>query len=150
MKICFLFVLLASGAFIYSNAALAQSQESVSKYVDNLNRTIDHAVVNKDFTTLDRHYAEDFVFTHGTGHVDSKESWIQDIQNMGQARFASREHDSTVVEVHNDVAIVSGKLAVVRESGKEVRKYNLRYVRVFALRNKTWQMISHRTTKEWH
>jgi ketosteroid isomerase-like protein len=150
MKNISLFIALVVSFLHVHDIAFAQSEEVTRKVVDDLNRAIDRAVVEKDFATLQKHYGEDFVFTHGTGDIDSKASWIKNIQNMGTARFASREHDSTVVEVHGDIAIVSGKLSVTRESGNEIRKYHLRYVRVFALRKRIWQMISHRTTSEWH
>src|SRR5687768_13603846 len=101
-----------------SHLSLAQSKEETAKFLDDLNRSIDRAVVKKDFASLEKFYGDDFVFTHGTGHVSSKESWIRDIQNMGDDRFASREHDSTTVEMHGDIGIISGKLSVLRESKK--------------------------------
>lgn len=129
----------------------AQTDAELSKIVDEVNRELDHAVVKKDAAFLKKHYGEDFVFTHGTGQIDSKKSWVNHIQTMkAPDRFASREHDSTHVELHGDIAIVTGKLTVVRETKDESRKYALWYVRVFALRKKVWQLISHRTTKEWH
>jgi ketosteroid isomerase-like protein len=120
------------------------------KTIDDLNRKIDQAVVAKDLKFLTQHYGEDFVFTHGTGLIDSKKSWLASIQkNKG---YASRTHDSTIVELHPDIAIVTGKLTVGRlEPAKDgTTKYSLKYVRVFALRKKNWEMISHRTTSEWH
>jgi ketosteroid isomerase-like protein len=137
-------------AFI-GNFAFAQPSDSdVKKTVDDLNRKIDKAVVAKDFQTLEKHYGADFVFTHGTGLVDSKQSWIEAIKkNTG---YLSREHDSTTVELHGDVAIINGKLTVGRgEPAKDgTTRYSLWYVRVFALRTNKWEMISHRTTSEWH
>jgi len=136
-----------------ATGALAQPavQDSVLiKTVDALNRTIDRAVTSKDFKILQKHYGEDFVFTHGTGLIDSKSSWLESVKkNKG---YASREHDSTIVELHKDIAIVIGKLTVGRlEAAKDgTMKYSLRYVRVFVLRKKNWEMISHRTLEEWH
>jgi ketosteroid isomerase-like protein len=123
---------------------------AVIKLIDDTNRKIDRAVVSKDISFLEQHYGEDFVFTHATGLIDSKKSWIETIKkNKG---YAAREHDSTIVELHKDLAIIAGKLTVTRlEPAKDgTAKYSLRYVRVFALRKKKWQMISHRSTSEWH
>jgi ketosteroid isomerase-like protein len=131
--------------------SFAQTDNGTSKAIDDLNRAIDRAVVNRDLATLEKHYGEDFVFTHGTGKVDSKESWVKSVQRLtDDNRFTSREHDSTQVELHGDVAIITGKLSVIRLTPKETKRYALRYVRVYALRKKTWQLISHRTTEEWH
>ena len=130
---------------------IAQSNEEISKTIDDLNRALDNAVVNKDIATLNKHYGDDFVFTHGTGLVDSKESWINNIKKLTEEnRFTSREHDSTQIELHDDIAIITGTLTVERLNKQQKQKYALRYVRVYAFRNKIWQLISHRTTKEWH
>jgi ketosteroid isomerase-like protein len=136
---------------VVSIQATAQTKEEIIRTIDDLNRMIDRAVVKKDIAILQKHYGDDFVFTHGTGDIDSKESWIKNIQNMPEGdRFVSREHDSTIVEPHGDIAILTGKLSVERQSKEKVSKYSLKYVRVFALRKKVWQMISHRTYMEWH
>jgi ketosteroid isomerase-like protein len=123
---------------------------AVIKLIDDTNRKIDRAVVSKDISFLEQHYGEDFVFTHATGLIDSKKSWIESVKKS--KGYAAREHDSTIVELHKDLAIIAGKLTVTRlEPAKDgTTKYSLRYVRVFALRKKNWQMISHRSTSEWH
>ena len=131
-------------------AQQAAPDSAIIKLIDDTNRKIDRAVVAKDMKFLSKHYGEDFVFTHGTGLIDSKNSWLESIRKS--KGYASREHDSTVVELHKDIAIISGKLTVGRltPTSDGTSKYSLRYVRVFALRKKNWEMISHRTTSEWH
>jgi ketosteroid isomerase-like protein len=141
-----LFVFHASIVF----AQIAGADSAVVKRVDELNRKIDNAVVAKDIGTLQQYYGEDFIFTHGTGLIDSKKSWLEAIKK--NAGYVSREHDSIQVELHKDIALVFGKLTVTRlQPAKDgTSKYSLHYVRVFALRKKKWEMISHRTTSEWH
>lgn len=125
------------------------AQQTVALTIETLNQRIDDAVVKKDLALLRTVYADDFVFTHGTGLIDGKESWLKDIEKS-TARFISRQHDSTTVEVHDNVAIITGRLMVTREGEKGISKYGLQYVRVYALRKKKWLLISHRTVKEWH
>lgn len=141
--------------FIQSTVHLALAQETnvdsaTIRLIDSTNRKIDRAVVAKDMKFLTKHYGDDFVFTHGTGLIDSKNSWLESIRKS--KGYASREHDSTVVELHENIAIISGKLTVGRLSPASdgTSKYSLRYVRVFVLRKNNWEMISHRTTSEWH
>lgn len=124
--------------------------QQIEKELDDLNRKIDQAVVDKNLDFLKKHYGDDFVFTHSTGLIDSKESWIKNIEKMGTEKFLSRAHDSTKVEMHGEVAIIFGKLTVERQGKDKVSKYALHYVRVFAVRNKVWQMISHKSTDEVH
>src|SRR5688572_25831888 len=107
-------LIIACGLVLQMNIVCpGQSTEETSKQIDDLNRTIDQAVVKLDLATLEKHYGDDFVFTHGTGHVDSKHTWLKSVQH---GQFISREHDSTKVELHDDIAIVSGKLSVERKA----------------------------------
>ena len=126
--------------------ARAQSPE---EQVLLANAQIDEGVVNKDIKKLEKLYADDFVFTHGTGLVDSKTSWLKDVQTPDR-RFVSRKQDSTKAEIHGNVAILIGRLDIVSERKEKVTQYGLWYVRVFVRRDNRWQLISHRTTKEWH
>ncbi len=106
------------------------------------NAQIDEGVVKKDMARLEQLYADDFVFTHGSGLVDSKASWLKNIQNP-EIRFASRGQDSTKAEMHGDVAILFGRLDIVREQKQQISKYGLWYVRVFVRKNERWQLVSH-------
>jgi ketosteroid isomerase-like protein len=129
----------------------AQSDSETQTYLDDLNKRIDKAVVESDFASLKKWYADDFVFTHGSGHVDSKESWLKDIEtSLAKSKFLYRQHDSTKVELHQDVAIVTGSLSIAKEGTDGVKNsYGVRYVRVYVKRKKEWQMISHRSVKYW-
>ncbi len=132
------------------SVCFAQDEDDTKKLIDDINKLLDRSVVSQDVATLMKYYGDDFYFKHSTGQIDSKESWITSIKNLKEGnRFTSREHDSTEVELHGDVAIIAGKLSVARQAKSGIRKYYLHYIRVYALRNKTWQLISHRTTKEW-
>lgn len=137
----FLFLFLCISGF-------SQSREETIKLLDTLNRQLDHAVVNKKGDFLKNHYADDFYFTHGTGKVDSKETWIKAVLDTA-AHYLYRMHDSTAVELHGDIGIVRGKLYVQRKAPDRIRDYSLKYVRVFVYRDRRWQLISHYTTMEW-
>ena len=91
-------------AYLLAFAQSSSQDPATIKLIDDTNRKIDRAVVSKDINFLEQYYGEDFVFTHATGLVDSKKSWIESIKkNKG---YAAREHDSTIVELHKDLAII--------------------------------------------
>jgi ketosteroid isomerase-like protein len=135
-------------SLVFSSNSFASGSKD-SAYLDALNRFIDHAVVNKDKAALDTLYSEDFMFTHGTGLIDSKSSWIKGVTSE-KAHYLSREHDSTIVEVHEHIAMIYGKLTIVRTDGTTKNKYAIKYVRVFLFNQGRWQMISHRTVEQWN
>jgi ketosteroid isomerase-like protein len=124
-------------------------QDKEGQTVLEVNRQIDEGVVKKDIALLNKLYGDDFIFTHGTGHVDSKESWVKHVAKP-ETQFLSRVHDSTQVEMHHDIGIVTGKLSISRQDKDKIARYGIRYVRIYNKRKNNWQLISHRTVKEWH
>jgi ketosteroid isomerase-like protein len=140
MKILFLVLSIALNI-----GCLAQTPDAA---VLAANDQIDAAVVRKNIKVLENLYADDFVFTHGTGHVDNKTSWLKGVQNP-EVLYLSRKQDSTKVEMHGSVAIVAGRLDIEREQNEKVSNYGIWYVRVFVRKENQWQLISHRTTKQW-
>jgi hypothetical protein len=140
---CFVLVTLCTQAQSVRDSAAAK------KHLLRLNRLLDQAVVDKNAAFLQKHYAEDFYFKHGTGLIDSKRSWMKNVLDTAAA-FHSRSHDSVFVEWHGNVAVLAGTLTVKRRAGTKLRGYGLRYIRVYGYRKKVWQLLSHRTIQEWH
>lgn len=128
---------------------LATAQPSEKSLLQTLNQRIDEAVVKKDLPALENWYADDFVFTHGTGLVEGKSSWLKTVGDTA-VHFIARVHDSITVEMHGKTAIVYGKLSVQRGAKSGISAYELWYVRVFVCRKKHWQLVSHRTVSERH
>lgn len=125
----------------------ASAQSADSNFILLRNQQIDTYVVAHNTTALDSLYAEDFVFSHGSGRVEGKQGWFT---SVAKGSFLSRLHDSVTVEFHPQLAIVKGKLSVQKKGKEKVDLYYLYYVRVYAFRKNSWQMISHITTREYH
>ncbi len=118
-----------------------------SSFIIELNQQIDNYVVKQEVEPLIKLYADDFVFSHGSGKVEGRESWLK---SVAKGNFLLRQHDSVTVEMHPGLAIVRGKLSVHKNNKDKIDRYHLKYFRLYAYRNKQWQLISHITTAEWH
>ncbi len=118
-----------------------------SSLLISLNQQIDNFVVAKDTATLNKLYASDFVFSHGSGNIQNKQDWLRSVI---KGNFVSRQHDSVRVELHPNLAILRGKLSVHKKTNNKTDRYHLHYIRVYAFRNNHWQMVSHITTHEYH
>jgi hypothetical protein len=112
-----------------------------------LNQQIDLFVVSRNIAALDTIYASDFVFSHGSGKVEGKQGWLL---TVGRADYPKRMHDSVKVELHPGLAIVKGKMDIEKINKQKKDRYHLRYIRVYSLRERRWELISHITTHEWH
>ena len=107
----------------------AAQQNSDSSILILLNQQIDNYVVDQNTTALDKLYADDFVFSHGSGRVEGKQGWFT---SVAKGSFIQRQHDSVTIELHPDIAILKGKLSVIKKSTKENSRYRLKYIRVYA------------------
>lgn len=133
---------------VYISSIMAQEVSAGdSSLLIALNQQIDNYVIEKDTTALDKLYASDFVFSHGSGKVEGKKGWFTSVTKGG---FLLRQHDSVKVELHPAIAIVKGKLSVQKKGKEKTDSYYLYYIRVYAFREKQWLMISHNTTAEYH
>jgi hypothetical protein len=141
MKKIILSLLLLAGA----HCLFAQKPDSA--LLVQLNQEIDQAVVNKDTVLLRRRYADDFVFSHGSGRVEGRSSWFGSLMRNN---YPQRSHDSVTVELHPGIAIVKGKMTIQRAGKDKIDKYYLKYIRVYAKREQQWVLISHSTTWEMH
>ncbi len=123
------------------------AQTADSNFLLIRNQQIDNYVVQHNTSALDSLYADDFVFSHGSGRIEGKKGWFTSVE---KGSFISRQHDSVSVEFHPDLAIIKGKLSVQKKGKEKTDRYHLHYIRVYALRKNSWQMISHITTREYH
>lgn len=111
-------------------------------------QAVAQAIVDLDFETMGRIYADDFVFSHSTGAVQTKAQWF-DVLRTTDAPYTSRVVDDIMVELHDDVALTSGRLTIKRDTDNpRFREFRIRYIRVYAFRDRRWQMLSHRSISE--
>ena len=143
MKLCQLLLV----TLFFTGSATAQVSKTDSSWLVRLNQQVDDYVVSRNVSALDTIYAEDFVFSHGSGRIEGKSGWLT---TVGRANYPLRQHDSVKVELHPSLAIVKGKMSIQKINKDQTDKYHLRYIRVFAWRTNRWLLISHNTTHEWH
>ena len=105
-----------------------------------------NAVVEMDFDVLEEIYADDFIFTHGTGEVHDKTLWF-DALSSGRD-YLSREHEMIEIELHDDLGIVYGVLLVHAKINEVEGQFRARYVRVYEQRGDRWLLVSHRTVDQ--
>lgn len=90
----------------------------------------------------------DFRFTHSTGDVQTKAEWLKELQS-GETNYKARSIDSIEVELHDDVAITTGRIHIRTDSAEpRWQEFTIWYVRVYALRVGWWQLLSHRSIRE--
>ncbi|HNR73006.1 MAG TPA: nuclear transport factor 2 family protein, partial [Cyclobacteriaceae bacterium] len=94
--------------FFWSFAS-AQTEQQLLDF----EKQIEAAVVAANISFLQKAYADDFRFKHGTGHIDSKASWLKDVEK-NKGKFVSRNVEKSEAELHGDIGITQGTIAVTR------------------------------------
>jgi ketosteroid isomerase-like protein len=101
----------------------------------------DAAVSAGDLATLAALIADDFIYTHSTGQIQSRAEYLA---ALGARQSRSQRAVSNVrVEIHADIGITSGDLTITYPSTRP--PHLLRYLRVHRRIDGVWQAISHRT-----
>ncbi|MBX2900390.1 MAG: nuclear transport factor 2 family protein [Cyclobacteriaceae bacterium] len=124
---------------LYSGFTWAQSEQQLLEF----EKQIESAVVAAEIPFLQKAYADDFRFKHGTGHIDSKVSWLKDVEK-NKGKFVSRVVEQAEAELHGDIGITQGTLQVTRTD----TSYKVNYVRVYRRVGATWELFMHRTVQQ--
>jgi ketosteroid isomerase-like protein len=115
---------------------------SVVDQLRTLDAAIDEAASDGDFARVDTLLADDFIYTHSTGKVETKAEWIDGLKPLTGKR--RRVASGITAELHGDVAVVWGDVDINWGDGRSMLN---RYVRVYQMQDGRWQAISQRTLK---
>jgi ketosteroid isomerase-like protein len=106
------------------------------------------AVRRGDAAAMGKILADDLVYTHSTGIVDTKDSYIKSITS-GSQKYAGIEYSDTKIRVYGRAALVT---AVVRMTGTTNgvpfdNKLRMSHVWVRGAKGSDWLLVSHQTTR---
>ena len=112
-----------------------------------LDREFDRAIRDGDVIVLNRICADSFLFTHGDGVAQPRANFLA-LVSTGGMRSKTRDVADQQIEMHGDVALVTGRVHVTRDHPDPKRAdYTIWYVRIYACRGGSWQILSNRTTR---
>lgn len=130
------------------NTQSALAADDVTNELIAAEESLAASVVALDFAALGNLYADDFVFSHSTGVVETKADWLKFLKD-NPTFYTSRVVDSIKVEPHGNVAVTSGRLHIKTSSENPERKeFLIWYIRVYEHRDDRWQLLSHRSIRE--
>lgn len=138
---CFLLLCAFSGVWPgYVSATEAELVE--------LENAVAAAVLSADLEFLDGVYADDFRFSHSTGDVDTKSSWIELLrENPGY--YTERRVDRIDVEMHGNVALTAGRIhSRTTSTDPRWQEYSIWYIRFYEKQDGQWRLLSHRSIRE--
>ena len=123
----------------------AQTRNAMEQEVLKAARALEEAsLTKKDRGTLERYYADEYVYTHSNGTVLNKAQEIPTIMSPDQA-WTAYKIDDLKARIYGNVAIVTG-LETLTGSSKAYVSGPRRFTEVWVRRNGRWQMVGGQTT----
>ncbi len=104
------------------------------------------ALVRKDLAFLHRVLGDDLVYTHASGTVDTKASFIESIAS-GRVDYREATPERLEARLFGDVAALTGMARLrVQVKDQPVAAY-IRFLDVYVNRPSGWQMVAWQATK---
>jgi ketosteroid isomerase-like protein len=104
------------------------------------------AMLDADVAALNDVLADDLVYAHTTGTIDSKSSMIDNI-GSGAVNYELIEPTDTKIRLYGDVAVVTGSSNMRVSVGDQVHQIFIRFIEVYAAKDDHWQLVSWQSTR---
>lgn len=106
------------------------------------------AMVDANATALSALYAEDLVYVHGSGAVETRTEFLEKMTS-GARRYLEIASRDPRARLYGDAAIVTDRLDVVVDAGGggEPLRVSVRSLNVFVRRDGEWRLVAHQATR---
>ena len=122
--------------------AAADTKESILA----LDKQWSDAIVKGDTATLDKLLADDLVYAHATGIVDTKASYIAKIKERRQI-YKSFEQRNPTVNLYKDSAVTFSWVRVTGTNQAGAFDDKIMLIHFWVKHNNGWRLAGHQTTK---
>jgi ketosteroid isomerase-like protein len=128
--------------FLLAVTALAQDKALFL----GLDKQWSDAIVKSDTATLERLLADDLVYAHATGIIDTKTSYIAKIKERRQV-YKSFEQRNPIVNIYKDAAVTFSHVRVTGTNQAGAFDDKIMLIHFWVKQNNAWRLAAHQTTK---
>ena len=126
-------------------AAVCAAQETKASILA-LDKQWSDAIVKSDTATLEKLLADDLVYAHATGIVDTKKSYIAKIKERRQV-YKSFEQHNPQVNIYKDSAVTFSHVRVTGTNQAGAFDDKIMLIHFWVKQNNAWRLAGHQTTK---
>jgi ketosteroid isomerase-like protein len=119
-----------------------QADESV----EQVERRRFAAMVARDIAQLEPLLAEDLTYGHSNGEFENKAQFLETIR-AGRLRYVAIGVQELTVRQYENVAIVTGRLAISGRAGDRPVELTLRYTDAYVNRDGRWLLVAWQSTR---
>lgn len=104
------------------------------------------AIEKTDAAALERILADDLVYSHSTGLVETKQEYVKSMQS-GNQKYASVQAMNPKVRVYGDTAVVNTRVRMTGSTKGQPFDNQLMMIHVWVKKQGRWQLVAHQTTR---
>lgn len=104
------------------------------------------AVTKNDLSGLGQMLANDLVYTHSTGIVESKSEYLNKLKS-GDQKYAGIEHSDLKIQNYGNAAVVTAKVRMTGATKGVPFDNQLRVIHVWVKQGGGWKLAAHQTTR---
>lgn len=117
--------------------------QSGKEAVRALEKQRTEAVIAKNYAVLEAILADELVYVHSDGKIDSKATYVQAMKDR-DVRYISIETEAMDIRLYGKTAIINGVYATNNTKNTQTR---LRFTNVYVRQKGQWQMVSWQSLK---
>jgi len=129
---------------LLATAALGAAQDKAA--ILALDKQWSDAIVKSDTATLEKLLADDLVYAHATGIIDTKKSYIAKIKEKRQV-YKSFEQRNPIVNIYKDSAVTFSHVRVTGTNQAGAFDDKIMLIHFWVKHNNAWRLVAHQTTK---
>jgi len=140
-----LMILVSTSALFAQAPPTKEASVEVKQELKRINKEYDEALVRGDVATLERLFAEEFVYTSTSGEVLNKQQQLE-LFRSGALKIASGASDGVEVRLYGDIAVMLARFVAKGEFRGQAFDSTERYTAVWLNRKGRWQLIAEQGT----
>lgn len=149
-KLLFFLLLTSISQLTFAQSKAEKRQAAAKAEIEVSERQRFKAQVSKDFDFLGKVFADDLIYTHSGGKIDSKETYINSIKE-GKSVYNAIDVEELRIRTYNDekAAVVNGTAMITQPpvDGKPTLLH-VRYAVVYVKnKGKGWQLVMWQSLK---
>lgn len=104
------------------------------------------AVTSRDFAALQRIYADQLIYAHSSGAVESKEQYLDRLKS-GAQQYDSIEYQDIMIRTYGDSAAAHSHVHIMGKSSGRPFDDRLMMLHLWVKSKGAWRLAAHQTTK---
>jgi ketosteroid isomerase-like protein len=130
---------------LYSLAAFAFAGPEEAA-ITAAEKTWSTSIVKQDWAKLEALLADDLVYYHSSGVIDSKKSYLESVKT-GALKYIGVDYEKQQIRVYGNTAVLNATFRVRANDHGTMVNNHLLLTHVFVKQGGTWRLVSHQTTK---